>query len=614
MLTALEDRSVPAAISGLAFFDTNADGIQNNNESTAPGITVTITPDGGSPVTGTTDDSGHYAFTDMAPGSYTVAFTAPSGYSIGNPVTVLVGTDNVNVGTALVDTYLIYVSAVGSAAAQYTSDAEAAYSQYTSDAAAANAAAQSQTDDAYALYHFTESTAFALYSSRNAQAFSRLQTAVSNANSAITSAISVADTELNTALSTVSAASGAAFNSATTILDDAYAAADAQYQADSQAAADAGDIDALAAAYITHVDSRAAALVAFNSANLVAKAAAEVGTNAAQGVWEASLTSAEAAWTATVQAAFDNFVATDNSAWNQYVATESTAWGQYQTALTGIAVQQQADLDVASGRFQVGLAVAADAFAGRESTAWNAYQQSLHLGQPAGPRLQTLPPSEAMTALPVLPPSPDSPTECETTAVITLDDILLLFKSDPKFRKMLRDALDAGLIIEVDLNYAHAGAYFIEQNTIRLNPNLLTSNLQGAGVLLFELLRYQNRERQIELDDLARDGLISANTYARECERLTYQLALEGRRLIIASRTFRNSAADVFSDRVGDSITFKMFLAEDIRNKHILAFLDNYRDFRREGVFVRAANMAMRALAVFQSHLGSNDIPPPHLP
>ena len=109
MLTPLEDRSVPAAISGLAFFDTNADGIQNNNESTAPGITVTITPEGGSPVTGTTDEFGHYAFTEIAPGNYTVAFTAPTGYTLGNPTTVVVGTENVNVGTALVSGRVQYM-------------------------------------------------------------------------------------------------------------------------------------------------------------------------------------------------------------------------------------------------------------------------------------------------------------------------------------------------------------------------------------------------------------------------------------------------------------------------------------------------------------------------
>lgn len=106
MVNQLEDRCVPAAISGLVFYDTNADGIQNNNESTAPGVAVSCTPMGGSPVSGTTDSLGWYGFLELASGSYTVAFTAPLGYSVGTPMggstLVWIGTENVNVNAGLV--------------------------------------------------------------------------------------------------------------------------------------------------------------------------------------------------------------------------------------------------------------------------------------------------------------------------------------------------------------------------------------------------------------------------------------------------------------------------------------------------------------------------------
>ena len=39
-LAALEDRSMLAAITGLVFFDNNADGIQNQAEANASGIAV----------------------------------------------------------------------------------------------------------------------------------------------------------------------------------------------------------------------------------------------------------------------------------------------------------------------------------------------------------------------------------------------------------------------------------------------------------------------------------------------------------------------------------------------------------------------------------------------
>lgn len=120
MVTRLEDRCVPAAISGLVFFDTNADGIQNNNESTAPGLAVSCTPAGGSPASATTNSLGWYGFSEVANNSYTVAFTAPTGYSVATitvtspsgtytytpvngSVLVSVGTDNVNVNAALVE-------------------------------------------------------------------------------------------------------------------------------------------------------------------------------------------------------------------------------------------------------------------------------------------------------------------------------------------------------------------------------------------------------------------------------------------------------------------------------------------------------------------------------
>ena len=79
----LEVRTVPAAISGLVFNDTNADGIQNNNESSMFGVTVTLNSDGTSPLTTITDNFVTYSFLGVAPGNYSVAFTAPTGFSVG---------------------------------------------------------------------------------------------------------------------------------------------------------------------------------------------------------------------------------------------------------------------------------------------------------------------------------------------------------------------------------------------------------------------------------------------------------------------------------------------------------------------------------------------------
>jgi len=73
-LTMLEDRSVPYAISGTVFYDTNADGIQNNNESTAPGVMVSMM--GPVSASGSTDNFGHFVFVEVPAGNYSVMFTA----------------------------------------------------------------------------------------------------------------------------------------------------------------------------------------------------------------------------------------------------------------------------------------------------------------------------------------------------------------------------------------------------------------------------------------------------------------------------------------------------------------------------------------------------------
>ena len=66
-------------IGNFVWYDTNRDGIQNTNEVGIANVTVTLTyPDGGT-LTTTTNASGLYSFPNLAPGSYNVAFTTPSG-------------------------------------------------------------------------------------------------------------------------------------------------------------------------------------------------------------------------------------------------------------------------------------------------------------------------------------------------------------------------------------------------------------------------------------------------------------------------------------------------------------------------------------------------------
>ncbi|RXK62480.1 hypothetical protein ESA94_05620 [Lacibacter luteus] len=68
------------SIGDFVWNDLNGDGIQNAGEPGLSAVTVTLTYPGGATATTTTDANGAYQFTNLAPGTYSVSFTTPSGY------------------------------------------------------------------------------------------------------------------------------------------------------------------------------------------------------------------------------------------------------------------------------------------------------------------------------------------------------------------------------------------------------------------------------------------------------------------------------------------------------------------------------------------------------
>jgi hypothetical protein len=103
-VTLLEDRSVPATVGVTVFYDGNGDHIQDAGENYAVGVGVTLFGNGQS-VPGTTDVNGYAPFAGVSPGSYSVAVSAPSGYTAelanGSTNPFDVGTDDVGVGFGL---------------------------------------------------------------------------------------------------------------------------------------------------------------------------------------------------------------------------------------------------------------------------------------------------------------------------------------------------------------------------------------------------------------------------------------------------------------------------------------------------------------------------------
>jgi hypothetical protein len=74
------------SIGDFVWYDLNGNGIQEPGEPGASGVAVELDTAAGDYVASTTtDDYGHYVFTDVAPGDYVVKFTRPPDYSFSPP-------------------------------------------------------------------------------------------------------------------------------------------------------------------------------------------------------------------------------------------------------------------------------------------------------------------------------------------------------------------------------------------------------------------------------------------------------------------------------------------------------------------------------------------------
>ncbi|OQX07623.1 MAG: hypothetical protein BWK80_49265, partial [Desulfobacteraceae bacterium IS3] len=75
--------TLPAALGDRVWYDADHNGIQDAGESGIAGVTVTLKDAAGKVVATTaTDGGGSYLFSGLAPGSYTVEFTPPTGYHV----------------------------------------------------------------------------------------------------------------------------------------------------------------------------------------------------------------------------------------------------------------------------------------------------------------------------------------------------------------------------------------------------------------------------------------------------------------------------------------------------------------------------------------------------
>ncbi|MEZ4661410.1 MAG: SdrD B-like domain-containing protein [Caldilineaceae bacterium] len=98
--TSIEE-PLPASLSGSVYDDLNNNGVQDVAEPGIPGVTITL-DDGQSQTTATTNATGYYEFTNLAPNTYTVTETDPNGYTS-------TGSEPGTVGSLVVDANTIQV-------------------------------------------------------------------------------------------------------------------------------------------------------------------------------------------------------------------------------------------------------------------------------------------------------------------------------------------------------------------------------------------------------------------------------------------------------------------------------------------------------------------------
>jgi protocatechuate 3,4-dioxygenase beta subunit len=85
-----------ASIGNFVFNDLNANGVQDVTEVGLAGVTVTLTNLNGTTTVTTSDANGLYTFANLAPGTYSVAFTTPAGFNVSPSNVTLAGATDAN--------------------------------------------------------------------------------------------------------------------------------------------------------------------------------------------------------------------------------------------------------------------------------------------------------------------------------------------------------------------------------------------------------------------------------------------------------------------------------------------------------------------------------------
>ncbi len=180
--------------------------------------------------------------------------------------------------------------------------------------------------------------------------------------------------------------------------------------------------------------------------------------------------------------------------------------------------------------------------------------------------------------------------ESETESYV-VSDVADILNQNPDAKKILDAAIDDGYEIRYAAKTAKYDASFNpERKRFVINRYKLPNKGAGAMGLLFELIRYKNYAEKQALEQKARDGKLTADEYAVECERLSYKYMKEHHSIVQKGikEDKWNSSYDKFGDELkegGDFETFDKYLEAMKTRKdglHYKTFLEQYKALRKQ--------------------------------
>jgi hypothetical protein len=166
----------------------------------------------------------------------------------------------------------------------------------------------------------------------------------------------------------------------------------------------------------------------------------------------------------------------------------------------------------------------------------------------------------------------------------SIDEVKTQLNKNPDAKALLDAASRDGVQI-LSADTRTGGKFDPVNKIIRIDPNRTTDLNDATSALLYELLRYKYSKDQLNLDKQAKAGTLTADQYATECERISYEYMQEHHAIAAKAVQAGNWAAS--TDTYGRGLTpprsystFDKYLAVQKTNGHYQNFLNRWQSLQ----------------------------------